>query len=66
MKEFAFERVNLEAVSSFAEADKADREFWWNASIEERLEYMEYLRRINYGDAATERLQRIYSTARAE
>ena len=66
MKEFTFEKVNLEVVSSFAEADKADCEFWWKASIEQRLEYMEYLRRINYGDAATERLQRIYSVTRAE
>ena len=39
---------------------QADREYWLSKTIEERLEYMEYLRRVNYGDAASGRLQRVF------
>ncbi len=59
-------RGTIEVFHSFKEADDAERHFWWNATIAERLEYMEHIRRINYGDAATARLQRILSATRAK
>lgn len=37
-----------------------DREYWLAATVDERLEAMEYLRMINYDyDPATTRLQRV-------
>jgi hypothetical protein len=37
-----------------------DAAYWWQRTPEERLEHMEYLRRLNYGDLATGRLQRVF------
>lgn len=39
--------------------DEDDKAYWWSRTPAERLRYMELLRRINYGDRATERLQRV-------
>jgi hypothetical protein len=50
-------------VSSFDEAEKADREYWFSRKPEERLEYLELLRRMDYGSAATARLQRVLEIA---
>ena len=40
-----------------------DIEYWANASPEDRLRYMELLRRLSYGHRATARLQRILTVA---
>ena len=43
----------------------ADREYWLSRSPEERLRFVEVLRRINYGtDPSAERLQRILEITR--
>jgi hypothetical protein len=55
-------RVNRRAitvVNSFAEADAEDRAFWSKQTPQARLRAMELLRRINYGKAASGRLQRV-------
>lgn len=36
-----------------------DKTCWWSRTPEERLRHLEYLRRLNYGDLATGRLQRV-------
>ena len=36
-----------------------DRDYWLGRDPVERLRHIEVLRRINYGHAATERLQRV-------
>jgi len=62
MDETQFPRIDRTAfsvVSSFEEADKQDKEYWLSRTPQERLQYMELLRRINYGPAATARLQRV-------
>jgi hypothetical protein len=41
------------------EDDSQDKIYWMSRTPEERLEHMEMLRRINHGNAATARLQRI-------
>ncbi|MBN2294806.1 MAG: hypothetical protein JXM70_20420 [Pirellulales bacterium] len=42
-----------------------DREYWQAATVDERLEAMEYLRMINYDyDPATTRLQRVLEITR--
>jgi hypothetical protein len=37
-----------------------ESEFWLSQSPEARINHIETLRRINYGDAASERLQRVF------
>jgi hypothetical protein len=53
------DKTAFSVVSSFEEADREDREYWLSRTPYERLKYMELLRRINYGHAATARLQRV-------
>ena len=44
------------------EIDKKDDEYWKNASIEEKLSTITYLRECFYGEEATTgRIQRIYT-----
>ena len=57
------DRTALSVVSSFEEADKQDREYWLSRTPYERLQYMELLRRINYGSVTTTRLQRVLEIA---
>ncbi|MDL1912536.1 hypothetical protein FBQ81_17890 [Chloroflexi bacterium CFX6] len=62
MEEIQFPRLDRAAFSvfsSFEEADRQDREYWLSRTPYERLQYMELLRRINYGSAAAARLQRV-------
>ena len=48
------------SVTTFAEAEQEDRQFWYNRTPEERLIYVEWLRQRNWGyDPATTRLQRV-------
>ena len=57
------DRTAFSVVSSFEEADKQDREYWLSRTPYERLQYMELLRRINYGPDVTTRLQRVLKIA---
>jgi hypothetical protein len=43
--------------SLFDESD--DKAYWLSRTPQERLQYVEMLRRINYGDAALGRIQKI-------
>jgi hypothetical protein len=66
MEENQFPRLDKTAfkvLSSFEEADREDREYWLSRTPQERLQYMELLRRINHGSAATARLQRVLEIA---
>jgi hypothetical protein len=57
------DRTAFSVVSSFEEADQQDREYWLLRKPVERLQHMELLRRINYGDDSTARLQRVLEVA---
>ncbi len=57
------DKTAFSVISSFEEADQQDREYWLSRTPLERLQYMELLRRINYGDDATARLQRVLEIA---
>lgn len=62
MDEIQFPKLDKTAfsvVSSFEEADRADKEYWHSRTPYERLAYLELLRRINYGPAAAARLQKV-------
>ena len=53
------DRTEFKVFSSFEEAEAADREYWHSRSPQERVRQIEFLRRLNYGSRATERLQRV-------
>jgi hypothetical protein len=57
------DRTAFSVVSSFDEADTEDDAYWRSRTPAERLAHLELLRRINYGDAATGRLQRVLELA---
>lgn len=61
-KKLKIDKSYFSVSKSFDETET--KEFWWNKTPEERLEQMEILRRINYGDKATERLQRVLEVVR--
>ena len=47
-------------VTTRADAEREDREFWWAQTPEERLRHVEVLRRLNYGpEVVDQRLQRV-------
>jgi len=55
-----FPRLDRTRLSLGPLDDGADREYWLSRSPLERLEGIELLRRLNYGEAATSaRLQRV-------
>ena len=49
------DRTALSVASDFDDAE--ERTYWHQRTPEERLAHMELLRRINYGTAATARIQ---------
>jgi len=51
------------SVVSLEEADSDEKEYWLSKTPYERLQYMELLRRINYGTSAVARLQRVFEVA---
>ncbi|NDD29943.1 MAG: hypothetical protein EB084_16935 [Proteobacteria bacterium] len=55
----------IEVFHSYSDEEQRNREYWWSRSPEERLQHIEELRRINYGNAITDsRLQRVLEVAR--
>ena len=62
MDENQFPRLDksvFSVVSSFEEADEQDEQYWRSRTPIDRLQHMELLRRINYGDAALAPIQKI-------
>jgi hypothetical protein len=53
------DKIAFKVLSSFEEADREDKEYWLSRTPQERLQYMELLRRNNYGSAATDWIQRV-------
>ena len=57
---FKVDKGTLSVLSSFEEADAADKAYWHSKTPQERMEALELMRQINYGyDPTTERLQRV-------
>lgn len=62
MEEIEFPRLDksmLSIVSSFEEADEEDKKYWHSRPPMERLQHTEYLRRLNYGYDANNRIEKI-------
>ena len=61
---FSMDKEAFSVLSSFEEADEADKAYWHSKSPQERMEALELMRQINYGyDPTTERLQRVLEIA---
>lgn len=60
-------RLDRGAVTVKSEFDDSDEiAYWQAASLRERLQHIERLRRINYGVRATSRLQRVIRVIKCE
>jgi hypothetical protein len=57
---YRLDKTALAVVSSFDEARKEDEAYWIARTPQERIRQIELLRRMNYGLAATKRLQRVF------
>ena len=57
---FRMDKEEFSVLSSFQEADDADKAYWHSKTPQERMAALELMRQINYGyDPTTERLQRV-------
>lgn len=61
LDELKVDRLVFSISSEFDDEDQ--RMYWLSRTPYERLHHMEVLRRINYGDQATVRLQRVLELA---
>jgi len=50
-------------VTTFEEADRSDRDYFWSLTPQQRWSLMETLRRRNYGNRASGRLLRVLEVA---
>ena len=68
INEVKLDKTAVSVFESFEQADDADRAYWRQASIEERLLALELMRQSAYGynDPATRRLQRVLEIVRGE
>ena len=61
---FRVEKETFSVLSSFEEADEADKAYWHSKTPQERLEALELMRQINYDyNPVTDRLQRVLEVA---
>jgi hypothetical protein len=55
--EITLDKTKISISDSFDNSE--EKEYWLSRTPQERIQHIERLRRINYGDKATERLQRV-------
>ena len=57
----SLDRSVVSVVSSFEEADRLDREYWWSRTPVERMQALELVRQVahGYGPGKPPRFQRI-------
>ncbi|NQS98386.1 MAG: hypothetical protein HQ591_08030 [candidate division Zixibacteria bacterium] len=44
--------------------DKSDKKYWQSRTAEERLEHLQFLRRLNYGDSAAGRMMKVFEVVK--
>ncbi len=54
------------ALSTFADMEGQDRAYWLRQTPHARLRAMELMRRINYGEAAALRIQRVFEVVQSK
>jgi hypothetical protein len=58
IRQLKLDKTKLKIGGRIEDSAADEIEYWRNASVRERLQHMERLRRLNYGARATERLQK--------
>ena len=58
------DKTKLSVVHEFDKAE--EKAYWLSRTLEERLRHVETLRRMNYGDKATARLQRVIEVVKRQ
>lgn len=58
-EDYKYPRIDRRKFEVVSADEPRDRNYWLTRPVEERLEQIELLRRINYGTATTGRLQRV-------
>ena len=53
------DKTKIKIGGKIEDSARDEIEFWQNATVKERLQHIERLRRLNYGNRATARLQRV-------
>jgi hypothetical protein len=67
MNESGFPKVRRDVFKVTSLFDRSDdKEYWLSKTPEERLEAVEIMRRIVYGDEAAKRLQRVLEIAQRQ
>lgn len=64
LTDLRLDKTKLAVTSSFDNSD--EKTYWLSRTPEERIAHIEFLRRMNYGDEATKRLQRILEVVKCE
>jgi hypothetical protein len=53
-------------IGTVERSESEEIDYWRQTTVKERLQHIERLRRLNYGDRATERLQRTIRIIKCE
>ncbi len=64
--EIKLDRTKVRIVSRIDQSVSDEIAYWRQTTVKERLQHIERLRRLNYGDRATERLQRTIRIVKCE
>lgn len=64
LTDLRLDKTKLVLTSSFDNAD--EKSYWLSRTPEERIAHIEFLRRVNYGDEAAKRLQRVLEVVKWE
>ncbi len=63
---FKLDKTKLKIGSKIEDSVAGEIAYWQNTTVKERLQHIERLRRLNYGDRATGRLQRVIQIVKCE
>ncbi len=62
--EIRLDKTKISISSDFDNSD--EKEYWLSRTPQERIAHIEFLRRINYGDETTKRIQRVFEVVKCE
>lgn len=60
------DKTKLKIVNKIEDSVAGEIAYWQTATVKERLQHIERLRRLNYGTGATGRLQRVIQIVKCE
>jgi hypothetical protein len=66
LPQLKLDKTKIKIGSKIEDSVAEEIEYWQNATVKERLQHIERLRRLNYGTRATGRLQRVIQIVKCE